>query len=35
MTFSIGPLTISILQLFLLAAGIAIALAVFNSFAKA
>lgn len=35
MTFSIGPLTISILQLFLLAGGVAIALAVFNSLARA
>lgn len=34
MTFSIGPLTISIIQLFILAIGIAVALAVFNSFAK-
>ena len=34
MTFNIWPLTISILQLFLLAAGIAMALAIFNSFAK-
>ena len=34
MTFSIWPLTISILQLFLLAWGVAIALAVFNSFSK-
>lgn len=34
MTFSIWPLTISILQLFILAVGIALALAAFNSFAK-
>ncbi|MCX6823072.1 MAG: hypothetical protein NTX91_03715 [candidate division SR1 bacterium] len=34
MTFNIGPITVSILQLFLLAAGIAMALAIFNSFAK-
>jgi hypothetical protein len=35
MTFTIGPLTISIIQLFIMAVGIAIALAVFNTFAKA
>lgn len=34
MTFNIWPITVSILQLFLLAAGIAMALAIFNSFAK-
>ena len=34
MTFAIWPLTISILQLFILAVGVAIALAAFNSFAK-
>jgi hypothetical protein len=34
MTFNIGPLTISILQLFILAVGIAISLAIFNGFAK-
>ena len=35
MTFTIGPLTISIIQLFILAIGIAIALAAFNTLAKA
>ena len=34
MTFNIGPLNISIVQLFVLAVGVAIALAVFNSFTK-
>lgn len=34
MTFSIGPLSVSIVQLFILAVGVAIALAVFNNFAK-
>lgn len=34
MTFSVWPLTISILQLFIMAVGIALWLAAFNSFAK-
>jgi hypothetical protein len=34
MTFTIGPLSISILQLFILAIGVAIALAIFNGFSK-
>lgn len=34
MTFNIGPLTISIFQLFILAIGVSIALAIFNSFTK-
>ncbi len=35
MTFNIGPLSISIIQLLILALGIAAALATFNGFAKA
>ena len=34
MTFSIGPLTISVVQLFILALGISLALAAFNGFSK-
>lgn len=34
MTFQIGPLSIGILQLFILAAGIAVALALFNAAGK-
>ena len=34
MTFSIGPLNISVVQLFLLALGVAMALAAFNGFSK-
>ncbi|HMS90974.1 MAG TPA: hypothetical protein PKC87_02045 [Candidatus Absconditabacterales bacterium] len=34
MTFSIGPLNISIVQLFVLALGVALALAAFNGFSK-
>jgi hypothetical protein len=34
MTFSIGPLTISIIQMFIMAIGVALALAAFNAFAK-
>lgn len=35
MTFTLGPLTISIVQLFVLALGVALALAVFNWLSKA
>jgi ABC-type nickel/cobalt efflux system permease component RcnA len=34
MTFSIGPLNISVVQLFVLAVGVALALAAFNGFSK-
>ncbi len=34
MTFSIGPLNISIVQMFVLAIGVALALAAFNGFSK-
>ncbi len=34
MTFAIGPLTISVVQLFILALGISLALAAFNGFSK-
>ncbi len=34
MTFSIGPLTISVIQMFVLAIGVAAALAAFNGFSK-
>jgi len=34
MTFTIGPLTISIIQLFILAIGVALALAAFNGIGK-
>lgn len=34
MTFSIGPLNVSVVQLFILALGVALALAVFNWFSK-
>ncbi|MFA6256071.1 MAG: hypothetical protein WC606_02700 [Candidatus Absconditabacterales bacterium] len=34
MTFSIGPLNISVVQLFILALGVALALATFNGFGK-
>lgn len=34
MTFTIGPLTISIIQLFVLAVGVSLALAAFNGIAK-
>ena len=34
MTFNIGPLTISIIQMFVLAIGVALALVMFNVFAK-
>lgn len=35
MSFTIGPLTISIIQLFVLALGVALALAAFNKFSQA
>lgn len=34
MTFNIGPLTISVIQLFILALGVALALAAFNGVGK-
>lgn len=34
MTFSIGPLTINVVQMFILALGVALALAAFNGFSK-
>lgn len=34
MTFSIGPLTINVVQMFVLAVGVALALAAFNGFSK-
>jgi len=34
LTFSIGPLTISVIQMFILAVGVALALASFNGIAK-
>jgi len=34
MTFSIGPLNINVVQMFILALGVALALAAFNGFSK-
>jgi hypothetical protein len=34
MTFSIGPLSINVVQMFILALGVALALATFNGFSK-
>jgi len=34
MTFNLGPLTISVVQMFVLAVGVALALAAFNGISK-